>query len=97
MQSQYVHFRWHRSLLLMGAALGLAVLLTWYHSGSVRENLQAVLHTHRAIHSGEQFLSALKDCETGQREYLLTGKKPTWPLLRRAKRGLVKDCWCSKT
>jgi len=75
MQSQYVHFRWYRSLLLMGAALGLAVLLTWYHSGSVRENLQAVLHTHRAIHSGEQFLSALKDCETGQREYLLTGKE----------------------
>jgi diguanylate cyclase (GGDEF)-like protein len=36
------------------------------------EKLTWVSHTHEVIHTTEQFMSALKDAETGQRGYLIT-------------------------
>ena len=75
MQSFYVRFRRQRGLLLLGTALALALLLNGYHRNIVRRDLQRVLHTHQVLRAGEQFLSALKDCQTEQRGYLLTGKE----------------------
>ena len=75
MEHFYALLRRKGLLLLIGLALGTVILVTVRNNGKVNENLEWVLHTHRVLRCSQQFLSALKDMETGQRGYLLTGKE----------------------
>jgi len=47
--------------------------LTYYITGQLTERNQWVIHTHETIQCAQNILSYLKDAETGQRGYLLTG------------------------
>ena len=55
------------TLLLVGAALGS------YNAWRIARHHEWVSHTHQVIANLEALLSTLKDAETGQRGYLLTG------------------------
>jgi signal transduction histidine kinase len=64
---------------LAGAALALVVLvlnavLSWYTTRRLVENDRAVSHTHAVLAKIEEVLSTLKDAETGQRGYVITGE-----------------------
>src|SRR5262249_25613066 len=64
---------------LAGAALALVVLvlnafLSWYTTRRLVENDRAVSHTHAVLAKVEEVLSTLKDAETGQRGYVITGE-----------------------
>ena len=65
--------------LLLGAALVVLALIaiSWIHAANTRELLettQRVEHTWEVTAELEETLSGLKDAETGQRGYLLTGE-----------------------
>ncbi|WP_035606134.1 response regulator [Haloferula sp. BvORR071] len=65
--------------LYIGFAAGLIFFLlsglnTYRNTQSLRENARLVARTHDVIGSLEVLLSQLKDAETGQRGYLITGK-----------------------
>jgi CHASE3 domain sensor protein len=62
--------------------LGLTLLLVIFNAAlsyrntlKVVENERSVAHTHEVISTLEKTLSTLKDAETGQRGYLLTGNE----------------------
>jgi PAS domain S-box-containing protein len=62
-----------RIFLAMTLLLVVTVTLTFVAGQRALEDNRAVLQTHSAIDTLEQTLSELKDAETGQRGYLLTG------------------------
>ena len=60
---------------LAGAVLlvALAVAVAFWTFRQTEQAAEARRHTYVLINSAEDLLSALKDAETGQRGYLLTG------------------------
>ena len=56
-----------------GVLVGLAVLLSFWSFRQIEEAAGVREHTYAVIGSAEALLSALKDAETDQRGYLLTG------------------------
>ncbi len=64
--------------LLLGLCLSLALLIisslaSYVSINNLIENAQTVRNSNRTIKTLERMLSAMKDAETGQRGYLLTG------------------------
>ena len=62
----------------LGVALGLLAVnaaISYRNTLKLIENEQSVSHTHQVLAKLEQTISTLKDAETGQRGYLLTGKE----------------------
>jgi signal transduction histidine kinase/CheY-like chemotaxis protein len=60
---------------LAGAALliALGVVVSFWSFTQMKEAAEARTHASAVVASADEFLSALKDAETGQRGYLLTG------------------------
>jgi PAS domain S-box-containing protein len=73
--------RWPSSQRLMAGyvlAFGLLVVntvITFWNLQSIAENSKAVTRTHEVIVGLDDVLSNLRDAETGQRGYLLTGEE----------------------
>jgi PAS domain S-box-containing protein len=63
------------ALALLVAALLIDAVLTLHHIREVATSVQWVSHTHEVLGQLEQVVSTLKDAETGQRGYLLTGER----------------------
>ena len=53
--------------------MALGVALSFWAFRQIRQAAEARRHTYVVISSADDLLSALKDAETGQRGYLLTG------------------------
>jgi methyl-accepting chemotaxis protein len=51
------------------------VVLTYYSTQQLNDRIQWVIHTHETIQAAQMTLSLLKDAETGQRGFLLTGNE----------------------
>ena len=49
-------------------------LLTWQNVGTLDDNDTAVQHTYQVLDGIDQIVSTLKDAETGQRGFLITGE-----------------------
>ncbi|HKC06944.1 MAG TPA: CHASE3 domain-containing protein, partial [Methylomirabilota bacterium] len=64
------------ALVLLVAALLVDAVLTLHNIREVATGVQWVSHTHEVLSEIEQAMSTLKDAETGQRGYLLTGERP---------------------
>jgi len=62
------------AVALLVAALLVDAALTVHNIREVSVSVQWVSHTHEVLGKLEQVLSTLKDAETGQRGYLLTGE-----------------------
>jgi len=60
---------------LLASVLILSCSLLFREVTTLRDNSGWVAHTHIAIAKIERFLSDIRDAETGQRGYLLTGEK----------------------
>ena len=63
------------ALALLVAALLIDAVLTLHNIREVATSVQWVSHTHEVMGQLEQVASTLKDAETGQRGYLLTGER----------------------
>ena len=63
------------AMALLVAALLTDAVLTLHNIREVAVSVQWVSHTHEVLGQLEQVVSALKDAETGQRGYLLTGER----------------------
>ncbi|GAA4017046.1 PAS domain-containing protein [Actimicrobium antarcticum] len=63
------------SLALVFALVVAGMWGTFYSATLLRKNVAAVEHTDQVFMELESILSTLKDAETGQRGYLLTGKR----------------------
>jgi PAS domain S-box-containing protein len=63
------------ALALLVAALLIDAALTLHHIREVATSVQWVSHTHEVLGQLERVVSTLKDAETGQRGYLLTGER----------------------
>jgi len=59
--------------LVVAAFLLAAGVLDQRTTSEAREDSRSVVHTYDVLHTTERILSGLKDAETGQRGYLLTG------------------------
>ena len=64
----------------IGLGVGLILLvanavISYHNTRKIIENEQWVSHTHQVLTELEKTLSTIKDAETGQRGYLLTGKE----------------------
>jgi PAS domain S-box-containing protein len=64
------------AIALLVAALLVDAVLTLHNIREVATSVQWVSHTHAVLGQLEQVVSTLKDAETGQRGYLLTGERP---------------------
>ena len=64
------------AIALLVAALLIDAALTLHNIREVATSVQWVSHTHEVLGQLEQVISTLKDAETGQRGYLLTGERP---------------------
>jgi PAS domain S-box-containing protein len=64
------------AIVLLVAALLTDAVLTLHNIREVATSVQWVSHTHEVLGQLEQVVSTLKDAETGQRGYLLTGERP---------------------
>jgi len=64
------------AIALLVAALLVDAVLTLHNIREVATSVQWVSHTHEVLTQLEQVMSTLKDAETGQRGYLLTGERP---------------------
>ncbi|MEX2221627.1 MAG: CHASE3 domain-containing protein [Candidatus Rokuibacteriota bacterium] len=64
------------AVTLLAVALLVDAVLTIHHVREVATGVQWVSHTHEVLGKLEEVLSTLKDAETGQRGYLLTGERP---------------------
>jgi PAS domain S-box-containing protein len=60
--------------LAVAALLAIAALAGW-NVYRIRQNDRAVAHSHAVLAALNNLLSTMKDAETGQRGYLLTGRK----------------------
>ncbi len=63
------------AIALLVAALLTDAVLTLHNIREVATSVQWVSHTHEVLGQLEQVVSTLKDAETGQRGYLLTGER----------------------
>jgi PAS domain S-box-containing protein len=63
------------AMALLVAALLVDAVLTLHNIREVATAVQWVSHTHEVLGHLEQVVSTLKDAETGQRGYLLTGER----------------------
>ena len=54
--------------------LGVVGLVSYRNTAAMRENNHWVAHTHEVLATVSAIESTLKDAETGQRGFLLTGK-----------------------
>jgi PAS domain S-box-containing protein len=63
------------AIVLLVAALLADAVLTLHNIREVATSVQWVSHTHEVMTQLEQVVSTLKDAETGQRGYLLTGER----------------------
>jgi len=63
------------AIALLVAALLVDAVLTLHNIREVATGVQWVSHTHEVLGHLEQVVSTLKDAETGQRGYLLTGER----------------------
>jgi PAS domain S-box-containing protein len=63
------------ALAFLVAALLIDAALTLHHIREVATSVQWVSHTHEVLGQLERVVSTLKDAETGQRGYLLTGER----------------------
>ena len=63
------------AIVLLVAALLTDAVLTLHNIREVATSVQWVSHTHEVLGQLEQVVSTLKDAETGQRGYLLTGER----------------------
>jgi len=63
------------AIALLVAALLVDAVLTLHNIREVATSVQWVSHTHEVLSQLEQVMSTLKDAETGQRGYLLTGER----------------------
>ena len=63
------------AMALLVAALLTDAVLTLHNIREVATSVQWVSHTHQVLGQLEEVVSALKDAETGQRGYLLTGER----------------------
>ncbi len=63
------------AIVLLVAALLTDAVLTLHNIRKVATSVQWVSHTHEVMTHLEQVVSTLKDAETGQRGYLLTGER----------------------
>jgi CHASE3 domain sensor protein len=63
------------AMALLVAALLVDAALTLHNIREVATAVQWVSHTHEVLGHLEQVVSTLKDAETGQRGYLLTGER----------------------
>ncbi len=63
------------ALVLLVVALLIDAVLTLHHIREVAVSVQWVSHTHEVLAQLERVVSTLKDAETGQRGYLLTGER----------------------
>ena len=50
-------------------------VISYLNTRTLNENAQVVTHTHEVLSALDDILSLVKDAETGQRGYLLTGKE----------------------
>ena len=64
------------AIALLVIALLVDAVLTLHNIREVATSVQWVSHTHEVLGQLEQVMSTLKDAETGQRGYLLTGERP---------------------
>ncbi|MGH7383907.1 MAG: CHASE3 domain-containing protein [Candidatus Rokuibacteriota bacterium] len=64
------------AVALLAAALLIDAALTIHNVREVATGVQWVSHTHEVLAKLEEVVSTLKDAETGQRGYLLTGERP---------------------
>jgi PAS domain S-box-containing protein len=64
------------AITLLVIALLVDAVLTLHNIREVATSVQWVSHTHEVLSQLEQVMSTLKDAETGQRGYLLTGERP---------------------
>ena len=64
------------AIALLVIALLVDAVLTLHNIREVATSVQWVSHTHEVLSQLEQVMSTLKDAETGQRGYLLTGERP---------------------
>ena len=76
---------------LVFALLVVNAALTYYNLQTIVESDKWIDHTREVILDLERTLSALKDAETGQRGYLLTGEKAYLEPYRNAQARLDKD------
>ena len=60
-------------LLLFGAIIVATAAVAWNNIAQLRQNDGWVTHSWQILNAIEQLLSTLKDAETGQRGYLITG------------------------
>jgi PAS domain S-box-containing protein len=63
------------AIALLAVALVADAVLSIYNIREVANGVQWVSHTHEVLAKLEEVLSTLKDAETGQRGYLLTGDR----------------------
>jgi PAS domain S-box-containing protein len=64
------------AMALLVAALLTDAVLTLHNIREVATGVLWVSHTHEVLGQLEQVVSSIKDAETGQRGYLLTGERP---------------------
>ena len=50
-----------------------SAVITYFNSVEKKESTKLIIHTYQAIQSSTELLSLLKDMETGQRGYVITG------------------------
>src|ERR1039457_2317871 len=85
----------------IGAALtglillvALVVSLSFWYFDQLETSAEARKHTFLVLNQADDFMSALKDAETGQRGYLLTGDETflqQYVVVRDSARGQLKD------
>ena len=63
------------AILLVVATIIGSVGIAIFNTGRLYEDANLVSHTHQVIETLEATLSALKDAETGQRGYIITGEE----------------------
>jgi PAS domain S-box-containing protein len=62
------------SIVLVAGALIMNAGVTYWNTRHLVEAARMVAHTHEVLDALEQVISTLKDAETGQRGYLITGE-----------------------
>ncbi|MGD0886246.1 MAG: PAS domain S-box protein [Thermodesulfovibrionales bacterium] len=71
--------------------IGVVGIQSYLEIQRVTETNRLVIHTHEVIENLEHVLSVLKDAETGQRGFVLTGEDPYLEPYNAATREILKD------
>jgi CHASE3 domain sensor protein len=94
-------------IVIAAAAIGAAVLVgnaavSVFHTAALRNESAAVLHSNELLLALDNVLSLVKDAESGQRGYVITGVRntshPTARPPRRSRRSWMRSSgWRAKT